>query len=64
MGVPIPYDFDHSGLMKAGYAKSSEILEISSITHRLYRGLAYDKQIFDTVFDNFRQHKSKIYPYI
>jgi hypothetical protein len=57
----IPYDFDHSGLMNASYARPSEALEISGITQRLYRGLPYELEVFETVFENFKAKKSEIY---
>jgi hypothetical protein len=35
----LPYDFDNSGLVSAPYAEPSEILPISSVRQRVYRGL-------------------------
>lgn len=37
--VAIPYDFDHSGLVNAFYAKPNPMLKISKVTDRVYRGL-------------------------
>ena len=37
--VAIPYDFDHSGLVNAFYAKPNPMLKISKVTERVYRGL-------------------------
>jgi hypothetical protein len=37
--IAIPYDFDHSGLVNAFYAKPNPMLKISSVTERVYRGL-------------------------
>ena len=36
--VPVPYDFDHSGLVDAPYAVPQEALKLRSVTQRLYRG--------------------------
>ena len=36
--IPIPYDFDFSGLVNAPYATPPEILKISSVRQRNYRG--------------------------
>ena len=36
--VPIPYDFDFSGLVGASYATPPDILSISDVRQRLYRG--------------------------
>lgn len=35
---PIPYDFDFSGLVGAPYATPPDVLEISDVRQRLYRG--------------------------
>ncbi len=45
--VAIPYDFDHSGLVNAYYAKPNPMLKISSVTERVYRGLCRrDPEVF------------------
>jgi len=36
--VPIPYDFDFSGLVGASYATPPDILSINDVRQRLYRG--------------------------
>jgi len=36
--IPIPYDFDYSGLVSAPYALPPDQLRISSVRQRLYRG--------------------------
>jgi len=36
--VPMPYDFDFSGLVNAPYAVAPEGLRVSSVRNRLYRG--------------------------
>ena len=36
--VPVPYDFDHSGLVDAPYALPQAALKLRSVTQRLYRG--------------------------
>ena len=64
MGVPItiPYDFDHSGLVSAPYAKPAEILELSSVRERRYRGYCEtDIHTFDSVIAKFNRLKSDIY---
>ena len=45
--VAVPYDFDHSGLVNAYYAKPNPMLKISSVTERIYRGLCRrDPEVF------------------
>ncbi|QDP18990.1 hypothetical protein [Sphingomonas xanthus] len=36
--APVPYDFDHSGLVDAPYAEPPEGLRVNSVRQRLYRG--------------------------
>lgn len=60
--IPIPYDFDHSGIVNAIYAKPAEqLIEISSVRERLYRGFAYSPLVFQIVFDKFKAVKPEIY---
>lgn len=60
--IPIPYDFDHSGIVNAHYAKPAEQLtEIRSVRERLYRGFAYSPDIFQLVFERFKALKPDIY---
>lgn len=59
---PVPYDFDHAGIVNAHYAIPAEQLtEITSVRHRLYRGFAYSPEIFQIVFDKFKTIKPEIY---
>ena len=36
--VPVPYDFDYSGLVDAPYAEPPDLLKISNVRQRQYRG--------------------------
>ena len=48
--IAVPYDFDHSGLVNAFYAKPNPMLKISSVTERVYRGLCKrDPQTFNNM---------------
>lgn len=38
LAVPVPYDFDSSGLVDADYAYPNAVLGITSVTQRVYRG--------------------------
>ena len=49
--IAIPYDFDHSGLVNAFYAKPNPMLKISSVTERVYRGVCNRNS---EVFNNMR----------
>ena len=70
--LAIPYDFDHSGLVDAYYAKPNPMLKISSVTERVYRGLCRrDPQVFsgmrkfyiskeEDIFNTLNEFKDKL----
>ncbi len=61
--VPIPYDFDLSGLVNASYAVVSVINDqplTSSVTERLYRGFKRDLKIIQQVRLEFIDNKAKL----
>lgn len=60
--VPIPYDFDLSGLVNASYAVVSVINDeplTSSVTERLYRGFERDLNIIQQVRQEFIDNKTR-----
>lgn len=59
--IPVPYDFDHAGIVEAYYALPPPQLEIFSVRERLYRGLNYPPEIFQRVFDKFNKYKPQFY---
>ncbi len=59
--LPIPYDFDHAGIVEARYALPPVQLEISSVRERLYRGLDYSPEVFKKIFDKFNDIKPQLY---
>ena len=63
--VPIPYDFDMSGMVNASYAVVSAInnkpLPITKVTDRLYRGFDRDDEILQNVRNEFINHEQDIY---
>lgn len=62
--MPVPYDFDMSGLVDANYAVVSqvqgEVLSIDDVTQRLYRGFKRNPEVYQTVRNEFLQNKSKM----
>lgn len=62
--MPVPYDFDMSGLVDASYAVVSqvqgEVLSITDVTHRLYRGFKRDPAIYQSVRKEFLNNKIKM----
>ncbi len=63
--IPIPYDFDMSGLVDASYAVVSqvggEVLGIESVTDRLYRGFERDESVFQAVRQQYLKLKPEIF---
>lgn len=66
--VPLPYDFDMSGLVDASYAVVSqvggEVLSIEKVTDRLYRGFVRDEAVFEGVRQHYLQLKPKVFEVI
>lgn len=62
--IPVPYDFDMSGLVNASYSVVSNIngedIGISKVTQRLFRGFKRDSEIFQKVRAEFLENKSKM----
>lgn len=60
-GIPVPYDFDHSGLVDASYAHPPEELQLTSIRERLYRGTCPQAvSRMKATFDVFRENRKEI----
>lgn len=51
-GLYIPYDFDLSGIVNAGYAKPDPSLRIRKVTTRKYRGYCTDDAALRNALDN------------
>ncbi|MGH6910328.1 MAG: hypothetical protein ACREE0_04820 [Phenylobacterium sp.] len=56
--VPLPYDFDYSGLVDAPYAIAPEALKVSSVTERLYRGYCVSTGDMPAVIGEFRAQRA------
>ncbi len=59
--IPVPYDFDHSGIVNASYALPAAELNIASVRERLYRGIAYSQSIVNETITLFLSKKESIY---
>lgn len=62
--IPIPYDFDMSGLCNASYAVVSQIagqeLPLNSVTDRLYRGFKRTDATMEAIKKEFVQNQSEM----
>ena len=59
--VPVPYDFDYTGLVEAPYATPPPELGINSVRQRLFRGYHFSNAIYEPVIKDFNAQKEKIY---
>jgi hypothetical protein len=60
--IPVPYDFDHAGIVEAPYAKPAEELQMNSVRQRRYRGYCVrDIKVFDDVIARYNELKKDIY---
>ena len=62
--IPIPYDFDMSGLVNASYSVVSQIqgeqLPIGSVRQRLFRGFQRDTEVFMRLRQDFLSKQAEI----
>ena len=62
--VPVPYDFDMSGLCNTSYSVVSQVgedvLPITEVTQRMYRGFKRDNEVMFEVRNQFLENKTKI----
>lgn len=63
--IPIPYDFDMSGLVNASYATISGMQNIkgsiASVTERVYKGYDRDDALLQQVRQDFIDQKAKLF---
>jgi hypothetical protein len=60
--IAVPYDFDHSGLVNAPYAKPFELLEMNTVRERRYRGYCIrEMSEFASAISLFNGLKEDIY---
>lgn len=58
--IPIPYDFDMSGLVSAKYAAPPEHLPIRLVRTRYYRGLCQPTEVMDETIAHILSKKAEI----
>lgn len=61
IAVPIPFDFDFSGVVDARYATVDPKLSITRVRDRLFRGYCVPTEEYTKVFDLFKAKKDAIY---
>jgi len=58
--LPVPYDFDYSGLVNAHYAIPAKGLEMSSVRDRLYRGPCKTEAEVNQALQPFRDKQAEM----
>lgn len=58
--IPVPYDFDMSGLVYADYSAPPSYLPIKSVRTRYYRGLCQPDAVLDAAIDRVRSKRDEI----
>jgi hypothetical protein len=58
--IPVPYDFDYSGLVNAEYAIPGEPLGIESVTERYYLGACRSDEAYQKTIDWLNSYREKI----
>jgi hypothetical protein len=58
--IPLTYDFDMSGLVNAPYAQVSELLDVSSVQQRIYRGFCRTEALFEYVRKEYLNHEDEM----
>jgi hypothetical protein len=61
LGIPVPYDFDYSGLVDAHYAAPAEALGLESVRQRRYLGLCRTEQEYLNALREFIDNKTGFY---
>jgi hypothetical protein len=62
--IPVPYDFDMSGIVDPSYAVTNESLGLKNIQDRQYRGFKRDEAIVNSVRGQFIANKGKFFAII
>jgi hypothetical protein len=58
--IPVPFDFDMSGLVYAEYSTPPPYLPIKSVRTRFYRGLCQPEEVLDAAIERILSKRSEI----
>ena len=58
--IPVPYDFDFSGMVNAPYATPPSAVNVSSVRQRRYRGLCRHNSEAKALFAQFRSQQTAV----
>ncbi len=58
--IPVPYDFDWSGFVRASYARPDPSLRLQSVRQRVYRGYCRPDVDFAALYSHFLERREAI----
>lgn len=58
--IPVPYDFDWTGLVNAPYARPDPGLGTRNVRQRVFRGLCRPDAVFPALYAEFQSHREAI----
>lgn len=59
--IPVPYDFDMTGVVNPPYGVVNPKLKIKTVRQRLYRGFCQNNEILQATIKNFMDKRNEIY---
>ncbi len=59
--IPVPYDFDYSGIVSAPYAQPPPEFNLSSVRQRLFRGYTYPELVTQKTINTFNARRTSLY---
>ncbi len=59
--IPVPYDFDYSGMVNAQYAIPDPILGIKKVTERVFWGFCQEALVFESNFMLIQNKREQLY---
>ena len=62
--IPVPYDFDFSGMVNASYAVPPPELPVETVRERLFRGLCRPENEYLEIFEIFKNKEDELYALI
>ncbi len=62
--IPVPYDFDMTGIVNAPYATFDPKWEIEKVTQRVYKGYCRNQKVAEYVRQDYIKHEESIYKVI
>ena len=59
--VAVPYDFDWSGMVNTNYAEPAQMLGLTTVRERIFRGYARTEDELNATFEVFNEQKEAIF---